>query len=316
MPSLQEMAKKDGAFAGGHRMCAGCPVPIFTKMLTRVTDGYEIVAGNATCCLEVASSIFPYSAWKIPWIHTAFENVGASMSGVETMYRALKKKGKITKPYKFIAIGGDGGTYDIGLQSLSGAMERGHDLVYVCYDNGAYMNTGVQRSSATPMGASTTTTPPGQNSFGRRGTRKDLSRIMVAHNIGYVAQASIHDPVDLSEKLKKAIELDGPAFINLLSPCVPGWKIEPDMAVEVARMGVETCYWPLYEVIDGVYHINYTPKTDVPITEWMAVQGRFRHLFRPEYRAVVDDFQREVNRNWRWLVRQAAMADILSDELN
>ncbi len=312
MPSLQEMAKKESAFAGGHRMCAGCPVPIFTKMLTRVTDGYEIVAGNATCCLEVASSIFPYSAWKIPWIHTAFENVGASMSGVETMYRALKKKGKITKPYKFIAIGGDGGTYDIGLQSLSGAMERGHDLVYICYDNGAYMNTGVQRSSATPMGATTTTTPVGEKSYGRQGNRKDLARIMVAHNIGYVAQASIHDPVDLSEKLKKAIELDGPAFINLLSPCIPGWKIAPDMAVETARLGVECKYWPLYEVIDGEYKINYTPKKEVPVTEWMFLQGRFKHLNKPEYSHVVDAFQKEVDRNWNWIVRQAEMAKLLA----
>ncbi len=303
MPSLQQMAQKEGAFAGGHRMCAGCPVPIFTKMLTRVTDGYEIVAGNATGCLEVASSIFPYSAWKIPWIHTAFENAGASMSGVETMYRALKKRGKITKTYKFIAIGGDGGTYDIGFQSLSGAMERGHDLVYICYDNGAYMNTGVQRSSATPPGANTTTTPTGRNSAGRQGSKKDLTRIMVAHNIPYVAQASIHDPVDLSDKLKKAIEVDGPAFINIHCPCIPGWKIGPDMAVELARLGVETNYWPLYEVIDGQYKINYTPKEKVPVAEWMFLQGRFKHLQKPENQHIVDAFQKDVDRNWAWINR-------------
>jgi pyruvate ferredoxin oxidoreductase beta subunit len=274
-------------------------------MLTRVTDGYEIVAGNATGCLEVASSIYPYSAWKIPWIHTAFENAGASMSGVETMYRALKKRGKITKPYKFIAIGGDGGTYDIGFQSLSGAMERGHDLVYICYDNGAYMNTGVQRSSATPPGADTTTTPTGKNSAGRQGSKKDLTRIMVAHNIPYVAQASIHDPIDLSDKLKKAIEVDGPAFINVHCPCIPGWKIGPDMAVELARLGVETSYWPLYEVIDGQYKINYTPKEKVPVTEWMFLQGRFKHLQKPENRHIVDAFQKDVDRNWAWINRLA-----------
>ncbi|MDY6904673.1 MAG: thiamine pyrophosphate-dependent enzyme [Thermodesulfobacteriota bacterium] len=306
MPSLQQMAQREGAFAGGHRMCAGCPVPIFTKMLTRVTDGYEIVAGNATGCLEVASSIYPYSAWKIPWIHTAFENAGASMSGVETMYRALRKRGKITRPYKFIAIGGDGGTYDIGFQSLSGAMERGHDLVYICYDNGAYMNTGVQRSSATPPGANTTTTPAGKNSAGRRGSKKDLTRIMVAHNIPYVAQASIHDPVDLSDKLKKAIEVDGPAFINIHCPCIPGWKIGPDMAVELARLGVETNYWPLYEVVDGQYKINYTPEKRIPVSEWMFLQGRFKHLQKPENNYIVDAFQQEVDRNWGWLNKQAA----------
>lgn len=304
MPSIQEMAKREGAFSGGHRMCAGCTVPIFTKMLTRVTDKYDIVAGNATCCLEVASSIFPYTAWKIPWIHTAFENAGATMSGVEAMYRVLRKKGKITKPYKFIAIGGDGGTYDIGLQSLSGAMERGHDLVYICYDNGAYMNTGVQRSSATPLGAATTTTPTGENTFGRQGHRKDLSRIMAAHNIDYIAQASIHNPVDLSDKLKKAIELDGPAFINILTPCVPGWKIAPDMAVEVARMAVESRFWPLYEVVKGRYVLNYTPKKETPLSQWLSMQGRFKHLNTPENTQVIDDLQREVDRSWAWLLKQ------------
>jgi pyruvate ferredoxin oxidoreductase beta subunit len=301
------MARREGAFSGGHRMCAGCAVPIFAKMLTRVTEGYEIVVGNATCCLEVASSIYPYSAWKVPWIHTAFENAGATMSGVEAMYRVLKKKGKIEKPYKFIAIGGDGGTYDIGLQSLSGAMERGHDLVYICYDNGAYMNTGVQRSSATPTGATTTTTPEGEFNFGRTGHKKDLSRIMAAHNIGYIAQASVHDPVDLSEKLKKAIELDGPAFVNILTPCAPGWKIGPDMAVEIARLAVEVRYWPLYEVVKGVYHLNYRPKADIPVTEWMFRQGRFKHLDKPEFRHVVEGFQREVDRNWNFILNQCGL---------
>jgi len=194
-------------------------------------------------------------------------------------------------------------------------MEREHDLVYICYDNGAYMNTGVQRSNATPMGASTTT-PKGKQSFGRQGTRKDLTRIMVAHNIAYVAQASIHDPVDLSEKLKKGIELDGPAFINLLSPCIPGWKIAPDMAVEAARLGVETKYWPLYEVIDGEYKINYMPKKDIPVSEWMFLQGRFKHLQKPKYKDVVDAFQQEVDRNWNWVVRQAEAVKLLTAEVN
>ncbi len=306
MPGLQEMALKDGAFSGGHRMCAGCPVPIITKMFTRVTDKYNIVAGNATGCLEVASTIFPYSAWKIPWIHTAFENVSATMSGVESMYRSLKKQGKTnhSKPLKFIAIGGDGGTYDIGLQSLSGAMERGHDLVYICYDNGAYMNTGVQRSSATPLGAATTTSPVSSEKPGRKGRRKDLTRIMAAHNIDYVAQASIHNPVDLSEKLKKAIELDGPAYINVMSPCIPGWKIESDMAVEIAKLSVETRFWPLYEVEYGNYKINYKPKKEVPVTEWLFRQGRFSHLKNENFTYVTDSFQQEVDKNWEWLCSQ------------
>jgi len=305
VPSLQEMAKKEGAFSGGHRLCAGCPVPIFTKMLTRVSD-CKIVAGSATGCLEVGSSIFPYSAWKVPWIHTAFENVAASMSGVESMYRSLRKQGKIDQKIKFVAMGGDGGTYDIGLQSLSGAMERGHDLLYICYDNGAYMNTGVQRSGATPFGAATTTSPAGRVSPGKQQARKDLSSIMVAHHLHYVAQASVHNPVDLANKLKKGIEHDGPAFINLLSPCVPGWKIGADMAVEVARIGVETRYWPLYEVEDGNYRLNYRPKEELPITEWIFLQGRFRHLKDPKWRSVVDELQRQVDEHWNWILKQAA----------
>ncbi|MFC1761713.1 thiamine pyrophosphate-dependent enzyme [Planctomycetota bacterium] len=297
------MAKKQGAFSGGHRLCAGCPVPIFTKMLTRVTD-YDIVVGSATGCLEVGSSIFPYSAWKVPWIHTAFENSAASVSGIEAMYRVHKKKGKTDKKIKFVATGGDGGTYDIGIQSLSGAMERGHDLLYICYDNGAYMNTGIQRSGATPLGAATTTTPAGTVIPGKPQQRKDLTRIMVAHHIEYVAQASIHNPIDLSNKIKKGIELDGPAFLNVLCPCIPGWRIAPDMAVEVARAAVECCFWPLYEVEQGQYKINYTPKEKHPVTDWLFSQGRFKHLKNPQWKDVLDRFQSDVDQHWEWLQKQ------------
>lgn len=303
MPSLQEMAKKEGAFSGGHRLCAGCPVPIFTKMLTRVTD-YDIVVGSATGCLEVGSSIFPYSAWKVPWIHTAFENSAASVSGMEAMYRVHKKKNKTDKKIKFVATGGDGGTYDIGIQSLSAAMERGHDLLYICYDNGAYMNTGIQRSGATPLGSATTTSPAGEVIPGKQQQRKDLTRIMVAHHIDYVAQASIHDPVDLSNKIKKGIELDGPAFVNVLCPCIPGWRIAPDMGVECARKGVETRFWPLYEVESGQYKVNYKPKQELPVTDWLFTQGRFKHLKNPKWQYVVDRFQAEVDKQWDWLLRQ------------
>ncbi len=304
MPSIQELAKREGSFACGHRMCAGCPVPIITRMLSRVTDA-DLVVGSATGCLEVASSIYPYSSWKVPWIHTAFENAAATMSGVEAMYQVKKRKGEIKKRIKFVAIGGDGGTYDIGLQSLSGAMERGHDLLYICYDNGAYMNTGIQRSGATPYGAATTTSPAGEVIPGKQQERKDLTSIMVAHHIGYVAQASIHDPVDLSNKLQKGIEHDGAAFLNVLSPCIPGWRIEADMAVENARMGVETCYWPLYEVVDGKYRLTYKPKEKRPITDWIFMQGRFKHLKNPKWGYMVEELQRQVDREWN---RIAALA--------
>ena len=303
------MAKKESAFSSGHRMCAGCPVPIFTKMLTRVTD-YDVVVGSATGCLEVAGSIFPYSAWKVPWIHTAFENVAAMMSGVETLYRVHRRQNKTDKKIKCVAIGGDGGTYDIGIQSLSAAMERGHDLLYICYDNGAYMNTGIQRSGATPLGAATTTTPAGTVVAGKQQQKKDLTCIMIAHHIPYVAQASIHNPVDLSNKIKKGIELDGPAFLNVLCPCIPGWRIAPDMAVESARLGVETCFWPLYEVEDQRYNINYRPKEKLPVTDWLFTQGRFRHLKDDKWSYLVDDFQARVDEQWHWLLGQAAEKNI------
>jgi len=308
VPKLQEMAKKDAAFSSGHRLCAGCPVPIFTKMLTRVTD-YDIVVGSATGCLEVASSIFPYSAWKVPWIHTAFENVAAMMSGVETLHKVHTRKGKTDKKIKCVAIGGDGGTYDIGIQSLSAAMERGHDLLYICYDNGAYMNTGIQRSGATPLGAATTTTPVGTVVAGKQQQRKDLTRIMIAHHIPYVAQASIHNPIDLSNKIKKGIEIDGPAFLNILCPCIPGWRIAPDMAVELARLGVETCFWPLYEVEDQTYKVNYKPKKKPPVTDWLATQGRFRHLKDPKWTHLVEEFQTRVNELWELLLGREAPKD-------
>lgn len=303
MPTLQEMARKEPSFSSGHRLCAGCPVPVFTKMLARVTD-YDVVVGSATGCLEVASSIFPYSAWKVPWIHTAFENAAATMSGVEAMARVKSRKSNTENRIKCVAIGGDGGTYDIGIQALSGAMERGHDLLYICYDNGAYMNTGIQRSGATPLGAATTTTPVGEVTSGKQQQRKDLSRIMVAHHVPYVAQASIHNPIDLSNKIKKGIELDGPAFLNILSPCIPGWRINPDMAVESARLGVDTCFWPLYEVENGSYKVNYKPKEKPPVSEWLLTQGRFRHLKEEKWAYLIKDLQTQVDEQWQWLLAQ------------
>src|SRR5512135_3102659 len=189
--TLKELSRKDVLLTAGHRMCAGCGAPTVVKMVLLACD-YPVVAANATGCLEVSTCISDYTAWKIPWVHNAFENAAATISGAETMYRSLKKQGKIDKDVKFIAFGGDGGTYDIGLQSLSGAMERGHDMLYVCYDNGAYMNTGFQRSVATPHGAWTTTSPVGEEQPGKIGHSKNLTEIMVAHRLAYVAQSSPH----------------------------------------------------------------------------------------------------------------------------
>lgn len=304
---LRELAKKEVLITSGHRLCAGCAAPVIAKMVLIAAADYPVVACSPTGCLEVSTCISDYTAWRVPWIHSAFENAGATLSGVETMYRALKKKGKIDKEIKFIAIGGDGGTYDIGLQSLSGAMERGHDLLYVCYDNGAYMNTGIQRSSATPLGADTTTSPAGSVIPGKVQRRKDLTKIMAAHNIPYAAQASPSHWLDFMKKVRKALEIKGPKFINVISPCNRGWRSRLDDAIELCRLAVQTCYWPLYEVVDGITKVTYKPKEKKPIEEFLKVQGRFKHLFTPENQWIIEKFQQDIDREWDRLQKEESL---------
>jgi pyruvate ferredoxin oxidoreductase beta subunit len=268
-----------------------------------------VVIGNATGCLEVSTTVFPYTAWKAPWIHTAFENAAATMSGVTAAYESLKKQGKITDDINFIVFGGDGGTYDIGLQSLSGALERGHDFVYVCYDNGAYMNTGVQRSSATPLGADTTTSPYGDMIPGKTRPRKDLTEIVAAHGIPYAAQVSPSHWNDLVTKAKKAFDVKGPAFINAIASCSRGWRHEPADTIAVMRLGVDTCFWPLYEIEDGKVHVTYKPRETKPVVEFLKAQGRFRHLFRPGNTQILEQIQADVDKKWQSLLaREAATA--------
>lgn len=300
--TLKELSKKEILLTSGHRMCSGCGAPIIVKMVLLASE-YPLVAANATGCLEVSTCISDYTAWKIPWIHNAFENAAATLSGVETMYRSLKKQGKIDKEIKFIAFGGDGGTYDIGLQSLSGAMERGHDMLYVCYDNGAYMNTGIQRSSATPYGADTTTCPAGSVIKGKPQPRKNLTKIMAAHDIPYTAQASPSHWMDLVKKVKKALEIKGPKFMNILSPCNRGWRSKTNDAIQLSRLAVETCYWPLYEIENGVTKITFKPKEKKPLVDFLKPQGRFKHLFAPENENMLKNFQEMVDKEWGSLLK-------------
>ena len=228
--NLKELMNKPERLAPGHRMCAGCGATIGIRAVLRALhEGDRAVIGNATGCLEVSSFMYPYTAWEDSYIHNAFENAGATLSGVETAYRALKKRGRLPQEenFKFITFGGDGGTYDIGFQSLSGAMERGHDLLYVCYDNGAYMNTGIQRSSATPQFADTTTTPVGSNSNGKVQVRKDLTAIIAEHHVPYAAQTTFtKDFKDIHVKAEKAIYTEGATFLNMLAPCPRGWRYD------------------------------------------------------------------------------------------
>ncbi len=231
-------------------------------------------------------------------MHSAFENAAATISGVETMYRSLKKQGRISENIKFIAFGGDGGTYDIGFQSLSGAMERGHDMIYICYDNGAYMNTGIQRSSATPFGADTTTCPAGTEVPGKLQHRKDLTKIMAAHGIPYVAQASPSHWPDLMKKVRKALEIKGPKFLNIIAPCNRGWRSATNDAIRLSRLAVETCYWPLFEIENGVTRITFAPKEKKDLIRFLKPQGRFKHMFTSENEWMLIAAQNYVDEYW------------------
>ena len=302
--NIKEVSKQKELFTGGHRACAGCGAAIVARQ-TLMAAGPNTVIANATGCLEVVSTIFPYTAWNVPFLHSAFENAGASISGIEALYKSWVRQGKYDKKVNFIAFGGDGGTYDIGLQSLSGAVERGHNILYICYNNEAYMNTGVQRSGATPKGADTTTAPVGKVKQGKEQYRKDLTEIMAAHKIPYVAQAVVGNWRDFTSKVEKALSIEGPKFINIFQPCRLGWAYKPELTCEIGRMAFETCVWPLYEVLNGQYKIT-KPKEKKPIAEWIKLQGRFRHLVKPENKALLDDIQANIDKNWEFLLKKEA----------
>lgn len=285
-------------------MCAGCGAPIVVRTVLRALKPEDhAVVGTATGCLEVSTCIYPYTAWKDSFIHSAFENAAATVSGAEAAYRAMSRTGKVNGTTKFIAFGGDGGTYDIGFQSLSGAMERGHDMVYVCYDNEAYMNTGIQRSSSTPKYADTTTSPAGSDIPGKVQFKKDLTMVMAAHNIPYVAQsAPFRNMRDLYEKAEKAIYTPGPAFLNVMAPCPRGWRYNTPQLMEVVRLAIDSCVWPLYEVIEGKFVLNYKPRKKIPVVDYLKPQGRFRHLFTKENEGLLEELQQEVDRRWNRLL--------------
>lgn len=302
--SLKQQVSKPERFAGGHRLCAGCGAGLAVRGVLRALKPEDkAVITNATSCLEVSSYLYPYTAWQDSYIHSAFENAGATAGGVEAAYRVLKKKGKIDDTFKFIAFGGDGGTYDIGLQSLSGAMERGHDMVYVCYDNEAYMNTGIQRSSSTPRFTDATTTPVGKVIPGKPQNKKDLTAILAAHNIPYVAQTTfLGNFKDFHEKAEKALYTEGPAFLNVMSPCPRGWRYEAEDLAEICKLAVDTCVWPLFEVEYGVWKLNYEPKKKLPVEDYLKKQGRFKHMFKAGNEWMLEEAQQFVDEKWENLL--------------
>jgi pyruvate ferredoxin oxidoreductase beta subunit len=265
-------------FAPGHRACQGCAEALAIRLVCKAL-GRNIIIASATGCMEVVSTPIPFTAWRVPWFHVAFENAAAVASGIESALKVLMRKGRI--PYKkivTIALAGDGGTADIGLQALSGALERNDDFIYICTDNEAYMNTGIQRSSSTPFGASTTTSPAGKVKMGQVTWKKNMPAIAAAHNIPYVATACPSYPIDLIQKVKKAADIEGAAYIHILSVCPTGWRSAPELSIKLGRLAVETGIFPLYEVERGQYRLNIDFPNLKPIKEYIKLQGRFRHL--------------------------------------
>ena len=265
MATLAQQVKNSvNKFASGHGACAGCAFPAIMRTVMAATER-PLVVSNATGCLEVISTVFPHSAWEVNYIHSAFENAAATISGIESAYRFLRKNNKIEQEYNFLAVGGDGGSYDIGLQALSGALERGHRFVYLCYDNEAYMNTGGQKSSASPFGVDTTTEPSSDSDWGKERPRKNFIEICIAHNIQYAAQASVHNLPDLMRKAQKAFFCEGPAVLNVFSPCITVWKFPEGQYVNIARLAAETRFWPIYEYENGKYTLNFLPSQYTPV---------------------------------------------------
>jgi pyruvate ferredoxin oxidoreductase beta subunit len=284
---------------GGHSLCQGCGIPLVVRTVLGSIKG-PVVVVNATGCLEVATTRFPTTAWNVPWLHVAFENAAAVASGIESAQRALRRRHALPtdEQIQVVAFAGDGGTYDIGLQALSGALERGHRFLFVCYDNEAYMNTGVQRSGATPFGAFTTTSAVGDASFGKAQKRKDMTAIAIAHHVPYVAQGVASHWHDLSTKVERAAEVDGASFLNVLTDCPVGWGHEPKHGNHILDTAVETRFWPLYEVVEGTYRLTYEPERPQPVEKWLEGQARFAHLLVPEARPLVERIQAQVDADW------------------
>lgn len=289
------------AFASGHRGCQGCGEVLAMRIALKAV-GENMIVVNATGCMEVITSPFPQTAWNVPWIHVAFENAGAVGSGVSAAIKALTRKGRYRDgDTKVIIIGGDGGTSDIGFQSLSGALERNHDFVYICLDNEAYMNTGIQRSSATPSGAWTTTSPIGAGCEGKKDPKKDLVAIVANHGIPYVATATPAHHLDLMNKVKRAAAMEGPAFIHVFSPCPTGWKMPTSAAIDICKLAVKTNVYPLFEIVNGVIKMSLMNKKPLPVIDYLKMQGRFKHVAD----AQIECIQYEVDSRYEQLLKSA-----------
>ena len=313
--TTKDIAEKPDLFLSGHRACAGCAPATVMRLVMKATRGPTIVT-QATGCMEVVSSIYPYTSWATPWLHTAFENAAANASGIEAALKVMKKKGRIKQEHiDVIAFAGDGGTYDIGIQALSGVVERGHDFLFVLYDNEAYMNTGIQRSGGTPLGAATTTSPAGTVMQGKLERKKPIAEIMVAHEMPYVATASPYYWRDLLTKVRKGLEVNGPAFLHVFAPCPRGWRSEPARSIEYSKLAVESCVFPLWEAVNGQYQLStpskliaLAPQKKKPVKDYLQGQGRFRHLFTPQNQKLLEEIQRLTDERWQRLLKKCETA--------
>jgi pyruvate ferredoxin oxidoreductase beta subunit len=313
--TTKDIAEKPDLFLSGHRACAGCAPATVMRLIMKATRGPTIVT-QATGCMEVVSSIYPYTSWATPWLHTAFENAAANASGIEAALKVMKKKGTLKQgQVDVIAIAGDGGTYDIGIQALSGAVERGHDFLFVLYDNEAYMNTGIQRSGGTPLGAATTTSPAGTAVPGKLEPKKPIAEIMVAHEMPYVATASPYYWRDLLVKVRKGLEVEGPAFLHVFAPCPRGWRSDPAKSIEYSKLAVESCVFPLWESVNGQCRLSVpsklialAPQKKKPVADYLQGQGRFRHLFTPQNRKLLEEIQRLTDERWQRLLKKCETA--------
>jgi pyruvate ferredoxin oxidoreductase beta subunit len=299
---VPRLITKKERFAPGHRACIGCGEALAVRHVCKAL-GDNVIIVNATGCMEIVSSQLPYTSWTVPWIHTLFENTAAVASGIEAGLKAMTRKGRsLLHDVTVVAMAGDGGTSDIGIQALSGALERGHNFLYICFDNEAYMNTGIQRSSATPYGASTTTSPAGKVSIGQVSWKKNMPAIAAAHDIPYVATACPSYPFDLMTKVEKGAAAKGPAYIHILSVCPTGWRCPPDLTIRIGRLAVETGIFPLYEVENGKYKLNIDLPELRPVTDYLKLQGRFRHLSED----VISEIQQRVTEEYAKLKEKAA----------
>lgn len=305
--NLKQYSQAAERFEGAHLLCPGCAHGMIVREVINAAQG-ELLISTGTGCLEVSTAVYPYTSWDVPWIHVGFENASTVVAGAEAMYKALKRKDRLYSPDKqpkFVAISGDGGTYDIGFQFISGCFERGHNMMYICLDNEVYANTGGQRSSSTPLGASTTTSPAGRVSYGKKVKKKPIVDVFGAHGIPYSAQVAPNKWKDMVKKLQKGFETEGPVFINAMSACTTEWKFESNQTVDVSDLAVDSCVFPLYEIINGTkLNITYRPKNKLPVRDYLGAQGRFKHLFKKEFSHIIDEFQREVDERWEYLQRR------------